>query len=91
MKELFEKWVISHFGGLIEYHLDDFDEEEGYADQSINALWIGFNGHAILSEQRTNELENKLAAINEIIFAQGAHLGSDNYFKIRELCVGGKR
>lgn len=51
MKKLFEKWAITHFGKHIESALKDFDEEDGYQDQLINAMWIGFNGHAILAEQ----------------------------------------
>lgn len=50
MKELFEKWVITHFGEKFKEDLQGFDEEDGYPDQIINAMWIGFNGYAILSE-----------------------------------------
>jgi len=31
---------------------------------------------------------NALPKVNDIIYAVGAPLGSDNYFKIRNLCVG---
>lgn len=49
MKELFERFAISHFGDHIKPLLLDFHEEDGYHDQTINAMWIGFNGHAIIS------------------------------------------
>jgi len=48
MKELFEKWAVTHFGKHIESVFADFDEEDGYHDQILNAMWIGFNGYAIL-------------------------------------------
>jgi len=48
MRELFEKWVVSHFGGHVKDVLSEFDEEEGYIDPVVNAMWIGFNGYAIL-------------------------------------------
>ena len=47
MKDLFEKWVVSHFGDHIKSSLD-FDEEDGYLDRTINGMWIGFCGYAIL-------------------------------------------
>jgi len=51
MKKLFEKWVITTFGEDFKKPLEDFDEENGYGDKIINAMWIGFNGYAILNGQ----------------------------------------
>jgi hypothetical protein len=34
---------------------------------------------------RVAELEGKLASVNRIIYAQGAPLGSNEYFDIREI------
>jgi len=49
MKDLFEKWIVSHFGESVKKNLA-FDEEDGYLDQAVNAMWIGFNGYAILTD-----------------------------------------
>lgn len=49
MRELFEKFAVSHFGDHIKALLKDFDEEDGYHDQIINGMWIGFCGHAALT------------------------------------------
>jgi len=38
-------------------------------------------------EKKVVELKNILNQINNIIYAQGLKLGSDNYFKVRGLCV----
>ena len=48
MKELFEKWAVSHFGKHLEALFKNFDKEDGYQDETLNAMWIGFNGYAIL-------------------------------------------
>lgn len=51
-------------------------------------------GHGPASQKDINEVlrclrdrEDRLRRINEIIFASGAPLGSDNYFEIRKLAV----
>ena len=38
-------------------------------------------------ENKVEELKDVLNQINDIIYAQGLSLGSDNYFKVRGLCV----
>ncbi len=43
MKKVFEKWIIKKMGNHVKQLLIDFDEEDGYADQTVNAMWIGFN------------------------------------------------
>lgn len=50
MKKLFEKWVVANFGEEFRESLKGFDKN-GYPDEIINAMWIGFNGYAILSSQ----------------------------------------
>jgi len=51
MKKLFEEWAVTHFGEHIREKFESYDEEDGYAEPLINAMWIGFNGYKILSEQ----------------------------------------
>jgi hypothetical protein len=51
MKKLFEEWALTHFGEHIREKFESYDEEDGYAEPLINAMWIGFNGYKILSEQ----------------------------------------
>ena len=38
-------------------------------------------------EKKVIELKDVLQQINDIIYAQGLSLGSDNYFRVRGLCV----
>ncbi|MCJ0814930.1 hypothetical protein [Vibrio vulnificus] len=49
-KQKFETWIISQFGKHIENKLAQFDEEDGYHDEVINAMWIGFNAGLLLAE-----------------------------------------
>ena len=49
MKSKFEEWVVTQFGDHIKKSLVDFHEEDGYHDQIINAMWIGFNAGAALA------------------------------------------
>ena len=42
-RKLFQEWYIKSFGASTTSLLADFHDEDGYADQYINALWIGFN------------------------------------------------
>ncbi len=42
LRELFEESAINHFGTHIKEVLTKFDEEDGYNDPIINAMWIGF-------------------------------------------------
>ncbi|MBS3796699.1 hypothetical protein [Pseudoalteromonas sp. BDTF-M6] len=41
-KHKFERWIITQFGEHIKRKLADFDIEDGYHDETINAMWIGF-------------------------------------------------
>lgn len=43
MKKIFEEWIVKQFGDHIKDKLKDFHNEDGYADQTINGMWIGFN------------------------------------------------
>lgn len=49
MKDLFEKWIVKQFGKSIKPRLEMFHDEDGYADQDINMIWIGFNAGVELS------------------------------------------
>ena len=49
MKEKFEEWIIRQFGPEAKVLLDEGFNENGYVDETINAMWIGFNGHAWLT------------------------------------------
>ncbi len=42
MRKLFEEWVVKQFGKNAKLLLD-YDKEDGYTDQDINSMWIGFN------------------------------------------------
>jgi hypothetical protein len=46
-KELFEKWVVGQFGDHMKGRLG-FDRMTGYADEDVNAMWVGFcAGHML--------------------------------------------
>ncbi len=48
MKEKFEEWLVKQFGkGMIK--LLEYDEKKGYEDQTVNAMWIGFNAGYVLA------------------------------------------
>jgi len=42
MNEEFERLMIAHFGEKVESVLCGFDEDDGYPDETINSMWIGF-------------------------------------------------
>ena len=42
-RKIFEVWVLEQFGKNGKVMLGNFHEEDGYEDQTINAMWIGFN------------------------------------------------
>ena len=48
-KDLFEQWLICQFGEGIKSRIALFDIKEGYADETINTLWIGFSAGVELS------------------------------------------
>ncbi len=48
MKEQFEVWIKTQFGDRITPKLLEFDIEDGYADEVINAMWVGFNAGAAI-------------------------------------------
>lgn len=43
MKKIFEEWIIKQMGDHVKPLLEKFHDEDGYADQTINAMWLGFN------------------------------------------------
>lgn len=49
-KKLFESWVICQFGENIKIKLEPFHSEDGYLDETINAMWIGFNAGIELAD-----------------------------------------
>jgi hypothetical protein len=49
IKELFEVWIVKQMGNHVKPLLNDFHKEDGYTDQTINAMWIGFNAGIVLS------------------------------------------
>jgi hypothetical protein len=48
-KVKFETWIKANFGDNISPRLEEFDIEDGYQDQTINAMWIGFNAGLLLA------------------------------------------
>jgi len=42
-RKIFEVWVLEQFGKNGKVMLGNFHEEDGYSDETINAMWIGFN------------------------------------------------
>lgn len=44
MKELFETWVVKQFGESTKALLTDYSDSDGYADEHIQGLYLGFNG-----------------------------------------------
>ncbi len=50
IKTTFETWMVKQFGNAIKRLLEDFHEEDGYADQNINGMWIGFNAGVELAD-----------------------------------------
>ena len=48
MKEKFEEWVVAQFGEKMK-ELFAYDEKNGYVDQVVNAMWIGFNAGYVLA------------------------------------------
>jgi hypothetical protein len=44
MKKCFEVWIVLQLGDKIRKELLSFDLEDGYTDQIVNAMWVGFNG-----------------------------------------------
>ena len=49
-KRAFEFWMSEQFGSNIKPQLTNFHFEDGYADQNINAIWIGFNGGILMAD-----------------------------------------
>ncbi len=47
-KELFELWYKEQFPSAHD-DLLDFNEITGYLDDTVNAMWIGFNGRDLLT------------------------------------------
>jgi len=43
IKQVFEEWLIHQMGTHVMPMLNNFDIEDGYHDETINAMWIGFN------------------------------------------------
>ncbi|MFA6063861.1 MAG: hypothetical protein WC736_14840 [Gallionella sp.] len=50
LKSQFEEWLPRQFGTHIKDKMKGFDEEDGYHDQMINAMWIGFNAGVKLNK-----------------------------------------
>lgn len=48
MERVFEEWFLMQFGddkkGMLK---SDKSEKGGYIDETVNALWIGFNAGAL--------------------------------------------
>ncbi|WP_158683778.1 hypothetical protein [Pseudoalteromonas sp. T1lg22] len=49
-KPKFERWALQQFGSQIQSRLAGFDIEDGYHDELINAMWIGFNAGLLLAD-----------------------------------------
>jgi len=41
-KELFESWFIAQFKAESKILLKPYDDKNGYCDDSVNSLWVGF-------------------------------------------------
>lgn len=50
IKEKFELWVLNYFGDHMRHSLKAFDNESGYQDEMLNAIWIGFNAGLLITE-----------------------------------------
>lgn len=50
MKEIFEEWLVKQFGED-KKNLLIYDKKKGYTDQTINAMWIGFNAGYVLANK----------------------------------------
>lgn len=48
MNKVFEKWFVAQFGDKTKVLLSR--DGDGYTDQEVNAMFIGFNAGARLSE-----------------------------------------
>ena len=48
MKDKFEEWLIKQFGEEVKSRFV-YDEKNGYVDQIVNAMWIGFNAGYVLA------------------------------------------
>ena len=47
-RAVFEEWVIASFSSSVAENLKQFDPVNGYKDPTINGMWLGFWGYAIL-------------------------------------------
>ena len=50
MRKIFEEWVVKQMGEHVRPLLNNYHDEDGYSDQTINAMWIGFNGGVELAD-----------------------------------------
>jgi PHP family Zn ribbon phosphoesterase len=44
VKDLFEIWIVKQFGEDIKVLMKDYSDSEGYSDEHIQGLYLGFNG-----------------------------------------------
>lgn len=42
LKKVFESWFIKQFKAKNKILLEPFNEKDGYGDDFVNSLWIGF-------------------------------------------------
>tara|TARA_B100001059_G_C17712565_1_gene516283 strand:- start:659 stop:832 length:174 start_codon:yes stop_codon:yes gene_type:complete len=49
IKEKFELWILNHFGHHMRHSLKAFDNENGYQDEMLNAIWVGFNAGLLMA------------------------------------------
>jgi len=42
VKNLFEEWLTKQMGDHVKKYFVEFHNDDGYSDQVINAMWLGF-------------------------------------------------
>lgn len=80
----------------IKKELDKFLDDEELINRALCfknrlteniTIGFGFYGGCKSRDPEIDQLKNELTEIDSIIFADSISLGSDEYFKIRELCT----
>ena len=49
MRDLFEEWLVRQMGDHVKAYFNEFSED-GYADNNINCMWLGFNAGVELAD-----------------------------------------
>jgi len=49
-KKIFEQWILHQFDNCHLALLNDFHHTNGYPNEIVNAMWVGFNGGIAISD-----------------------------------------